>query len=753
MTTFRKKLSKFNLDKINDIKHTHRNKKPPLVLGTDSIKRASVHFNKKKNLLFRKVLLKQKNQYSPEENEEYNKVISLLIKEPYNRTNEENIEIGDFLAKKYISFETLKNNDEEKYNVIISICHLKKYSANNIIINYENILDKQFFLLEGKLLIYKHFFIKKLMTQDKFKTMLSSLNNKENKGMYERIKEKNKEIISEFSYFYKNKLRQFFIEESKKAGEIEEGQNFGGNIEDIYEEKKNSDIMIKAEEDSLVIFFYLDYYKKILDKIERKKFKNEIEKYRNNYILFQYFSDRRMIEILKNLTSQTLYQDEYLYHQNDPSEYIYFITKGKFIKYTSFSFNWLLEYLNYIKDSTTNIIYHLVNFYPKNQMEHNNLLSELEKKKLTSPMVNKHVSKLEELEGKNNEKYVYGIKSEEENINSNQKIFTMKLEEMGFGDIPGVEDGLELKNRYYSLKCLSQIGEVKKIKISDFLNIIKIYRNDNNEVINHLLGIIAKTKFFLYHQIIRNAQKLEKKITFDLDTKYNNLIELNEKNNNDKNQYLSIAAIKAKGYKYDVKEILDKEIPIFPKIKKSLSDNYYLQNLKILKKLYENPKIKTKRLFKFKNQNKNLTLSLSDPNYYAPYLNSRIYFYSEDNNNSKIKSNNDKYKYNFSKTSKRSKFSITISTNFSKMKSLHQIKQLKTEFFNRKINENKESVVENSKDEINDKKLNPKCIESFLNEKFKNLSKKYYLGSQFKKKLDNEKKRFNLIQYKEFFNK
>ena len=92
-------------------------------------------------------------KYMIKENEEYNKVISLLIKEPYNRTNEENIDIGDFLAKKYISFETLKNNDEEKYNVIISICHLKKYSANNIIINYENILDKQFFLLEGNIIL------------------------------------------------------------------------------------------------------------------------------------------------------------------------------------------------------------------------------------------------------------------------------------------------------------------------------------------------------------------------------------------------------------------------------------------------------------------------------------------------------------------------------------------------------------------------------------------------------------------------
>ena len=138
MTTFRKKLSELSIDKNNDYKQTKKKKTPSILLrkNSESIKRQSVYVNNKKNLLFRNVLAKQKNDYSSEENEEYNKVLSLLIKEPYNRTNEENREIGDFLSKKYISFKTLKDNDEEKYDVIINISHLKRYSANNIIINY-----------------------------------------------------------------------------------------------------------------------------------------------------------------------------------------------------------------------------------------------------------------------------------------------------------------------------------------------------------------------------------------------------------------------------------------------------------------------------------------------------------------------------------------------------------------------------------------------------------------------------------------
>ena len=87
------------------------------------------------------------------------------------------------------------------------------------------------------------------------------------------------------------------------------------------------------------------------------------------------------------------------------------------------------------------------------------------------------------------------------------------MENLGIGDIPGIEDGLELKNRFYSLKCISEIAEVKKIKIEDFLRIIKIYKNDNNYANNHLLDLIAKKKFYLYHQVIKNTQKLESNLT------------------------------------------------------------------------------------------------------------------------------------------------------------------------------------------------------------------------------------------------
>ena len=638
-------------------------------------------------------------------NPEKNNIISLISKDPSSRTLENNKQIGNYLSNNYNFFKKLKKEDEEKYEVIISILHLKRYLSNDIIINYENTVDKIYFLLEGKLSIFKPIFIQKLMSPEKFNNLLSLLYNKENINKYNRIKDKNKETIFESKNSDNNKkkkMKLFYVEEDRKIDKIEEGKKFGNELDEEFRDKK-SDIMVKSDEESIVIYFNIDYYKKILNKIERTKYREEIEKFRNDFILFKYFSDMRMFEIFKYLKSEIIYQDEYLYHQNEKSDYIYFITKGKFSKYISFSFNWLSDYLNYIKDSTSNIIYHLIKFYPKNQVEHDDLIFDLQKKVIVSPMIFDDLSKLEKLEILNFKKSVYGIKLEEENINKN-KIFDMKIKNIEYGDMTGYEDGLEFKNRFCSVKCVSKIGEIKKIKIYDFLKIIKINKEINNISNQHFLDLISKHKFFIYNQIIKNAQKLEIILTSNFDAKYEDLINFNENKNkkiNEKDKNLSIAAIKAKGYKYGIKEVFDKEIPIFPKFKKSLSDNHFLKNQKILKNLYQNSLYKSKKNFKFKNQKTSLTLSINN------------------SNNLSLNKFNFSFGSNYTTSENKKEYNINI------------INILKKR----------------------NKKLNIKSIETSLNEKFENNNKKYYLGNQFKKKLDEEKKKFNLIQYKIFFNK
>ena len=51
------------------------------------------------------------------------------------------------------------------------------------------------------------------------------------------------------------------------------------------------------------------------------------------------------------------------------------------------------------------------------------------------------------------------------------------------------------------------------------------------------------------------------------------------------------------------------------------------------------------------------------------------------------------------------------------------------------------------------KKIHKESIESILSEKFGQINKKFYLGNQFKNRLDKDKMKFNLIHYKDYFNK
>ena len=63
-----------------------------------------------------------------------------------------------------------------------------------------------------------------------------------------------------------------------------------------------------------------------------------------------------------------------------------------------------------------------------------------------------------------------------------------------------------------------------------------------------------------------------------------------------------------------------------------------------------------------------MTLSLSDPNYYFPNKNKRKYFFSEENYKSKINLKKNKYIFNSPKYISKDKFTISLSTNYSKFK-------------------------------------------------------------------------------------
>ena len=90
-----------------------------------------------------------------------------------------------------------------------------------------------------------------------------------------------------------------------------------------------------------------------------------------------------------------------------------------------------------------------------------------------------------------------------------QKIFNLNIKNIKSGDMVGIEDSIELKNRYCTVKCVSDVAEVKFISIYDFIKIIKVYKNENYLKNSYLLEYISRVKFMLYQQIIKVLQNIE----------------------------------------------------------------------------------------------------------------------------------------------------------------------------------------------------------------------------------------------------
>ena len=793
-------------------------------------KKSTLSFDKKQNhrsfflnLLKKRNLIKKilKKEISIE------RVIELFSKDNNLRTIIENKEIGIYLSNKIDFFKKIKDEDGwSKLDKVINICHLKKYINDDIIINYEEKESKVFLLLKGNIGIYKPIFVEKTMTLKEFLQILNSIENKENNfTKYNRIKEKNKENLLDISFYEKMNnnepvMLQFFdflLEDYEKIGNISEGQLFGAKIYENKNKNNFSDKTVKSEKDSIVVFFEIEEFRKIMKRYEEKKYKKEIEKFKGDYPFFKFFSDEKIIDIFKKLSTKTLYKDEYLYKQNDIGDKIYFILKGKFKMYSSISFNWLIEYLDYIKDSKTNLIYHLIKKLPKNKEECKELYEEIKNKVIKSPMIYETISSIDKINEKLNENYVYGVKKEEEDINNAKRLFKINLKEIKSGDMVGMEDSLEFKNRYCSVKCISNVGEVNYISIFDLMKIIKIYNKEDNYMNNHLLEFNSKLKFMLYQQIIKDVQNLENKLTYEFDNKYNDLIKPNDNNKTLNQKNLSIAAIKVKGFKYDIKEVFDKGIPIFPDIKKSNNENFFEKNLLLLNNLLGSPSRKTRRIFKYKKTKSKPILTLNNPNTFS--------FNSENNNKeySTIQKNERNLTEKLITYVSRKKNDISLSTNVTnnlnnpidnfnhsknsifrkKMRSNYNrfiknqtIQNYLNTFDEKEANNNKKnnlyqnfnylkekkinnyllnsSPLSESKDGRNDNfdyvykekkrncksmkniknnKIQKECIESILNEKFGQINKKYYLGNHFKNRLDKEKKKFNLIHYKDYFNK
>ena len=541
-----------------------------------------------------------------------NFVFEILSKDSNKRNSKEILIVADYLSKHYKYFIDLnKNNIQIKVDKLVKICKLEKFNPNDIIIFYGDIGDKFYIVLDGKVAIYIPEFIHKEITLYEFLNILEETKII-NKLKYERIKSKNKGFnfdninINEIDP-NSNEMKvkyNFYLENDEKLGEYGEGYSFG---EIALIKKTTRNATIKAIDDVICLSISKNEYDDAIEEFQSKKLTKDFDSFKKIYPFFDCFTNEKMIKIFNCLSQKVIYKGDYLFHQNDIDDYIYLTVRGNFEIYSYISYSWLNEYYNYIDESSGNILYYIL---LNKKVKYNEVLDIIKKIKIKSeqsPMKDIDYNLFDgyNISNKNNLKdNLYYIKKDEEQINNKKNIFKILLNKVDYNYIFGLEDCFDFKRKFYSVKCLSSSAELKCIKINDLIKIIWSLKKDDYM---YILNFIMDKKNILKNKIINAVKSLEKKILFGLDIRYENLINDNNNSYNktpnstslkeklknnyfDKGKYNNkhekeinrvVSAIKYKGYKIHLQDILDEKINILTP-DNTLKEKKELQNIKKL---------------------------------------------------------------------------------------------------------------------------------------------------------------------------
>jgi len=512
-------------------------------------------------------------------------VFNFLAKNPTSRTLSEIRNVAEYLSDHYDYFTKLKNEDSQlKVEKLTKICRLEKYLKGESIIKFGEIGDKFYIVLEGIVEIYKPKYVEINETPLDFMNLLIEIKEMDGNDLrYKRIFNKNHDffvglpekdinkLIKEFEHMTYKQL--FLMEEDEKMGEYGEGFSFG-DIALIKNSVRNA--TIKAKEGCTLLTIGKDDYNKAILEFQKRILSKEIDAFVKTYSFFHYFTNDKVIQLFNCLTRVELYKGEYLYKQNMNADSIYILNNGAFLIYSTISFSWINDFINYIDYSEKNILQHIIknkNFKIGDLIKiiknfHNeDKNSKIEKKS------NKIWEKLDERRTNDN---LYKLKKDEEKLNSPENTFQINLKKINYSEILGLEEVFEFKKRFCSCKCISEKAELKAIKITELL---KLICNFNGEELTYLLNIINERKQVLKSELLNGIKNLDKELIFNFDIRYENIIKSSEdkKKEEEEKSNMLLTAIKMKGYKTSIQDILDNNISLFPKEKNN--------NASILKKM------------------------------------------------------------------------------------------------------------------------------------------------------------------------
>ena len=498
------------------------------------------------------------------------------------RSKREVINYAKYLSENYQYFKKIKAEDSQlKVEQITKICRIETKSKNEAIINFGEIGDKFYIVLEGVVEIYRPKYIDIEVYPSEFLKMLNKVKtNEKNLLKYERIKEKNKIFFDTYSQedainniseimnapignssmnvnLLKNK-QVFLMEDEEKLGEYGEGFSFG-DIALIQKTRRNA--TIKAKKDCILLTIENNDYNKAILEYQRKKLNKEIDDFIKTYSFFKDFSQEKIIRLFNCFSKKTIYKNEYLFEQNKHDEYVYIINEGIFSISCKISFSWLNDYLNYIDYDNKNILDFLIK---TKKFKYSDLIKSIQDSVLKinendSPTNNNKYDLWEKTNEKKNNDNLFRLKLDEEKLNEPDNVYNIEIKKINYNEILGIEEVFAFKKRFCSCKCLSEKAEIKYLSMYDLLKlIIKLGENE----VKYLLKLINEKKKLLKDQIINAIQIKERNIVLNFDMRYENLLKdaENKKTNKITKNNQIFSTLRMKGIKYNLQDILDNNI-------------------------------------------------------------------------------------------------------------------------------------------------------------------------------------------------
>ena len=507
------------------------------------------------------------------------KVIELLQKTKNIRNPRDIKIISDYLAKNFEYFQKIKKTNPQKLDKLCKVVNLERYTKGDPIIQYGEIGEKFFIVFSGSVQVYKPNYIEKVLPLGEFCSYMFQLK-KENLLKYNRILNKNQYLNLDMSIleglesetFYMRRKLKFLIEELELLGEFKDGFAFG-EIALIKKTKRNATII--SNDNSYLLSIIKSDYNKMIRELEVKRLEKEINQFTIDFPLFQNLGEYTIIEFLNCFNHIKVRNGDIVINQNDNDDNIYFIKNGIFQMYSLVSFSWVNQFLSYIIDSKQNLI-NLMEVYKLKQDNDIIEMIDIEKKcVISSPFKNAEFQPRLLISNKEKDSPI-DIKKDEEELCNPHKLYHINVKVIDYKDIIGFEDTLELKNKFYCLKCISTNGELNKIHLVDFIRIIQKL-NDQN--LRNLLKKTIITKKEIFFQSFKNSLSREAfKLQDDFQSRYEYIVQNGNNNLHEKISDEKVVCMKISGWTKNIDDILDQDIyltrgkkrienPTFTKIK------------------------------------------------------------------------------------------------------------------------------------------------------------------------------------------